>query len=179
MSSDTASASQRQVGVPDDQSLYTLFYDDGRCVMAAYKNVSVFVWGTQATLPLVDRLAAVGEHLRKSYPGGNSTVHVILKDVAPPDGDVRAKLQMLTERYASKLACNAAVIEGGGFWASAMRGLITSFHWLKGRRFKSCTCATLDEVAAWMPGPHLEMTSIELDTTELLQVFKMIRQRVR
>jgi hypothetical protein len=178
MSRDTAAASQHGIGEAAGQAPHTIFYDDGRCVMATYKNVSVFVWGTQATLALAEHVASVAEQLRRSYPGGNSTVHVILKDVGLPEPDVRAKLRALTERYAYKLACNAAVIEGGGFWASAMRGLITSFHWLQGRRFKSRTCGTLEEVAAWMPEPHLEMTSVEIDPAELLTALRSLRQRI-
>jgi hypothetical protein len=156
-----------------------VFYEDGRCVMAAYRNVSVFVWGTQATLPLITHVEAVAEYLGANYPSGNSTVHVILKDVPPPDPEARAKLRELTERYAGKLACNAAVVAGGGFWASAMRGLITGIHWLKGRQFKSRTCGSLEEVAAWMPAPHVEVTSIWLEEAELLAALKDLRQRVQ
>jgi hypothetical protein len=155
-----------------------LYYEDGRCVMAAYKNVSIVAWATQATLPLVERLESLGAHMASSYLEGHSTVHIILRDTPPPDAEARAKLLSLTQENAHKLACNVAVIDSGGFWASAMRGLITSFHWLKSRRFKSRTCATIEEVAAWLPAPHLEMTSVPLEQAELLAVLRSIRQRV-
>ncbi len=159
---------------------YKVFYEDGQHVIGVYKNVSIIVWATPATADMVKRIEGIRDHIVSAYPQGRSSINVIVRDTPPPFEDGRAQLLMLTKRYAHELACNVAVVEaeGEGFWSSGMRGLITNFHWLEERQFKSRTCKTFEEVAGWLPTPHKAMTSVALDPTELLSVLRSVRARI-
>lgn len=157
---------------------YKVFYEDGQYVISAYKNVSVIVWAIAATADMVKRIEGIRDHIVSAYPQGRSSINVIVRDTPPPLEDGRAQLLTLTKRYAGELACNVAVVEGEGFWSSGMRGLITNFHWLEERQFKSRTCKTFEEVADWLPTPHKAMTSVALDPTELLSVLRSVRARI-
>jgi hypothetical protein len=146
--------------------------------MATYKNLTIVIWATQATLPLVEHLGQLSETMIAAHPEGVSAIHVIQNGAPLPTAEARQQLSVLTNRYSPLMACAATLIGGEGFWASAMRGIVTSIHWLERRPFKALTCSTLEEIAAWLPAPHAERTHVVIGQTELLQVLSSVRGRV-
>ena len=148
-------------------------------VITEWKNVSIVVWGVQATLPRAAKLRDAGEALIARHPEGIASVQIIANGVALPDSATRAELDRLTNGFAPNLSCIATVLEGSGFWASAMRSFITSIHWVARRPFKVRIGSTLADAAAWIPAPHYERTRVRLGQAELLRALTSTRERIR
>jgi hypothetical protein len=147
-------------------------------VLAKWKNVGIVVWGVQATLPLVAKLEVFSDALIAEHQEGISAVHVIANAAALPESATRAELDRISNKYAKNLACMATVIEGTGFWASAMHSFITSIHWVTRRPFKVRISSNLNEIAAWLPTLHWERTGVRFSTADILRVLQSIRDRV-
>jgi hypothetical protein len=139
-----------------------VYFTSPGCVMATWNNISFAIWGTQATLPLVERFTMLSNELVRQHPR-LSSVHVILDEAPLPAGEARTKLTKLSERFEPNLACVLTVISGSGFWNSAMRGFITSLHWIVSPRYKVLTCGTVKEGAAWFAPLHSEHTGVAID----------------
>lgn len=154
-----------------------LYFTAPGCVMATWNNISLVIWGTQATLPLVERLTALSNELVRQHPR-LSSVHVILDQAPLPSGEARAKLTKLTERFDPNLACVLTVILGSGFWNSAMRGFITGLHWIVSPRYKVLTCGTVKEGATWFAPLHTEHTGLAVDSAQLEQVIEQLLGRL-
>jgi hypothetical protein len=148
------------------------------CVMAAWKNVAIVVWATQATLELSQRLEVASAELIRAYPQGISSVHVIADKTPLPGADARNHLREITERYAANLACVGTVIDGDGFWASAMRSFLTSLHWLSRRPFKAHYASSIPELAEWLPTHHALQTGVVIQRAELTAVMLELSKRV-
>jgi hypothetical protein len=148
-------------------------------VTAEWKNVSIVVWGVQATLPRAAKLRDAGATLIARHPEGIASVQIIANGVALPDSATRAEIDRLTNGFAPSLSCITTVLEGSGFWASAMHSFITSIHWIARRPFKVHIGSTLADAAAWIPAPHYERTRVRVGSAELLRVLTSIRERVR
>jgi hypothetical protein len=148
----------------------SITYAADGCVMGSWKNVSIVVWGTPATMPLVSELNKLSEMIIAAHPKV-STIQMIVQGAGVPDSETRAAIDKLIESYASNMTCNAMLIEGSGFWASAMRGFLTSLQLLQRHRvpLKMKTCATVREIAAWLPAAH-SSTGVMLDADELTRV---------
>jgi hypothetical protein len=113
------------------------------------------------------------------HPEGISAVHIVANGVALPESATRAELNRLTDKYAPSLACFGTVIEGSGFWASAMQSFVTGLHWVSRRPFKSRIGPSMVEIAGWLPGPHAERTGVRFTPTEFIGVLNAARGRIR
>jgi hypothetical protein len=153
--------------------------DEPGFVMAKWQNVAVVVWGVQGTLPLVKKLEAFSDALLAENKHGMSAVHIIVNGPSLPEAATRAELNRLTDKYATNLACMATIIEGTGFWASAMHSFITSIHWVSRRPFKVRISSNINDIAAWMPTPHWERTGIRFGVTDIQRTLLSVRARVR
>ena len=148
------------------------------CIMATWKNISIGVWGTQATVPLVREFANLSADLARAWPGKLSTIHIIVNDAPLPVGDARVQLSGLTTQYQDRLACALTVLSGSGFWSSAMRGFITGLHWLKQPKYKALICKSTEEGAAWLPMLHTRETGVYLDSSGLKRLLDNLLSRI-
>lgn len=123
------------------------------CVMGHWHGVMSSVWATRSTLELVVELEKLLVAASESYPK-ISSVHLITSSFSLPPADVRAKLGELTQRYGDRLACSATMLAGTGFWASAIRGAVTSIQVLDLHRRRQRVFADLEELANWVAPTH-------------------------
>ncbi|HEX4475239.1 MAG TPA: hypothetical protein VH142_09200 [Polyangiaceae bacterium] len=156
-----------------------IFYEEPRCVMGSFKNLAVVIWGTQATLPLAEQLETFSENLIRRYPEGVSLVQVIANQAPLPASATRDKLDRMTERFAPHLACVGTVVEGSGFWASAMQSFITSLHWVSRRPFKVKITSSLIELSTWLPKAHEERTRVRFTAPQFLSAAYSLRERIQ
>jgi hypothetical protein len=147
-----------------------IFYESEGCVIASWKNISIGVWRTHATVELVAELSKLVAKLVREYPAGGSALHLVADRISLPDAATRDALAAMTARYAEHLACMATVLAGTGFWASAMRGFLTGLQALERRPFKAHICATISEAAAWLAPLHTHATHVTCDAQELERV---------
>jgi hypothetical protein len=156
----------------------TIEYETAGCVFAIWKNVVIAIWATQATSELVAELSRIATYWADQREGQFSTVHVIRNGSPLPNGEARAALMALIEQFGHRLACVATQIEGAGFWASAMRSLLTSLRLIGGRTsYKARTFQTTQEIATWLAEAHVQGTGIGLDADEFKAVLAGLMAR--
>jgi hypothetical protein len=147
--------------------------------MGTWKNVALHVWTGPATPTLVNVLAELWAPFANAHPEGVSAVHVIANNVSLPDKDARAQLGRLSNRYANQLACLCYVVEGSGFWASALRSFLTGLRMLTQGSFKQHICADIAAAARWVPTPHSQKTNVSFSPGELADALTFVRRRAQ
>jgi hypothetical protein len=155
-----------------------VYYETEGCVFASWQNVLIAIWTTQGTGPLADKLGEVARPFSKSHPEGFSSVHVIGKSPPLPTSEARDKLIALMGDFSGNVACIGTVLEGSGFWASAVRSFIVGMRLLAPRTFEMQIYARLAELTTWMVGPHAARTGVELDPVQLERVLAKLRARL-
>jgi hypothetical protein len=157
----------------------SVVYDEPGFLAAAWKNVGIVVWGTQATLPLAKKLERFSDDLLARNPNGISAIHVITSTAPLPESKTRAELDRLTNKYARDLAVMGTVIEGSGFWASAMTSFITGLHWMSRKPFKARTASDVADVASWAPEHHAAKTGVRFTSMELGRALNWVKAHLR
>jgi hypothetical protein len=71
------------------------------------------------------------EHLTGLYPGEASIICVIEPASEPPNQELRQKASKLLTELGPKIRCVAFVVEGNGFRAAMIRGVLSSVELLK------------------------------------------------
>jgi hypothetical protein len=146
------------------------FAADG-CVIGHWRNLSIAVWATQATVPLVSEFAKVAELLYATH-ALTSTVHLIINDAPVPGADARAMFDALTKRFLGKVLCSVTVIESSGFLASAMRSFLTGLLLVARPNYKSKVAANIHEAATWLAENHVSPGAGTAAASELEKVFE-------
>ncbi len=154
-----------------------VLHDADGFVMATWKNLALHVWTIQATPALVAKLDELSTAFVKAHPEGISAVHIIAKNAPLPDKVVREQLRQVSERHAKHVACVCHVVEGSGFWASALQSFLTGLHWLSERSFRLHICSDILAAAQWLPAPHAQRTKVTITTAELEEALRSVRQR--
>jgi hypothetical protein len=155
--------------LPDDARLLEapeILLDEPGCLMASWRNITIVVWATRATLRRAERLAQIGTEQLRLHPRGGSTIHLVIDGAALPDAETRAALEAMATQFEDKLACVLTVLAGSGFWASAMRGLVTSLFWLRSTKYLPHIAATHQEAARWFCQHHTARTKVYVGTSE-------------
>jgi hypothetical protein len=126
-------------------------------VIGTLDDIVLVVWTDQPRLEHVLELRKVLDLISYRYSVGSS-VHVLADRPELPEKRVRDEMARVTKDFADHSIASALVLNGDGFWASAMRGLATSLHFLgtKRDRFKLRVCATVEQAAAWLVPVHNE-----------------------
>jgi len=134
----------------------------------AFHNVMVVSWsGTAADA--VRRLAPIADRLlTRTRADKLSFVHLVPNNLAMPDAATRAALLELGHAYGDRTACIAVIVSGTGFWASAIRSVITGIRVLAPRAFDLRMHASLPELLQWFPEEHARKTGVTLEPSELL-----------
>jgi hypothetical protein len=156
--------------------LETLLTADG-LTLHGWRNIQIASWTTQGTVPLVEALAEHSARFHQRHREGVSVVHLISRGPALPDAATRERLKTLMEGNSKTLACVAVILDGRGFWASAVRGFLVGLRLVSPRTITMQVFSTSEEVAAWLPEIHLQRTGVQVDANELLQVIEAARSK--
>jgi hypothetical protein len=141
---------------------------------SAWQGISIGVWVGQATLSAVHGILEFGAELRRNYPNGHSSVAFILDKLSAPTPEARDLVERIFSSK-SALLCSAVVLEGSGFWASAIRSLIDNTHRTATSSVHLRICTSIDEVISWFPGEHAHATGIVVGAGELRSVLTEAR----
>ncbi|HVW25426.1 MAG TPA: hypothetical protein VHC69_08645 [Polyangiaceae bacterium] len=154
--------------------LESMLHADGLTVHG-FRNLQIASWTAQGTIALVELLAEHSTRFHRRHPEGVSVVHVISKGPALPDAPTRERLKTLLEGNTKTLACVAIILDGRGFWASAVRSFLVGLRLVSPRTFVMQVFSTPEEVAAWLPEQHLQRTGVRIDAPDLLQAIEAVR----
>ena len=147
---------------PDAMPTLTCAVDG--CVLGYWKRVLIGVWAIPSSMELVEEQDALMKQL--SAPAKLSSVHLVIKRAPLPAADVREAYQALTQRYADKIICSAILIEGDGFWASAVRAFMTGIEMLQ-RRMRTKAFGDLESLSAWVAQSRNAEASERIEAEEL------------
>jgi hypothetical protein len=150
--------------------------DPGVCYAGAWANVSLTHWVSRGTVSAVECVGRVGAELRAQYPMGTSAVHLIREGAGLPTSEVREGLVKLMNEKVERRGCVGIVVGGAGFWASAIRGLITGLRSASTREYPLKLAGSIDELVSWLPEPHFKRTTVALDRAELARALQAASQ---
>ncbi len=162
---------------PADPTAPKVLHDADGFVIAAWKNIALHLWTVAATPAMVAKLDEFSVAFTGAHPEGISAIHVIAKGAPLPDKDVRDQLRQVSDRHAKHVACVCHVVEGSGFWASALQSFLTGLHWLTQRSYSLHICSDIAAAAQWVPEPHALKTKVTIVPAELEEAIRFVRRR--
>lgn len=135
-----------------------------------WRNVVVIHWTGKGSAEDARKLGPLGQEIRARLRTQKlSYIHIVQNNLPMPDADTRDVLLQLSREHADETASVAVVIEGGGFWASAIRGFVTGIRVLAPREINIRMHAAIAELVPTFPEDHARLTNIELDPIELVR----------
>lgn len=136
----------------------------------AWRNVMLVIWIDKPSPEVVDKLGPIAEEIQSRTRAQKlSHIHIAESSLSMPDAETREAFLNLAHKYASNTACVAAIVEGSGFWASAIRGFITGILVLAPRELNIRMHKQANELLAWFPEAHARLTGTPIDGQDLLQ----------
>jgi hypothetical protein len=165
---------QNSPASPSIDSLETLSVERGRCHFSAYRNISISVWVGQATVPAVHAAQRAAKEMAARFPNRHSAVSFVLDGLPGPVPEALPLLaKVMGQRGA--LACVATVLEGSGFWASGLRGMLNNSHREGGGGVLLKIGTTIEDVADWLSEHHYDETGVALTPAQLREALTHAR----
>jgi hypothetical protein len=131
-------------------------------------HLTVTSWFGQLDKPSAQVLARVNDDIIARMKGERvSSVHLVNNRVKLPDADARDVLAKIMRDSIKSVACATVIIDGGGFWASALRSFITGLRVLAPGSIDLHAHASIAEVLAWLPAEHFKRAGTHVDAAEL------------
>jgi hypothetical protein len=158
-----------------DEPLTPLLAERGHVSYSIYQNVSIAVWVGQATLQVVNRVLEVTKTMVGRFPGGHSSVSFVLDGLPAPTPEAQAQLQK-TFSARSQLVVTAIVLEGSGFWASGLRGMINNSHREAQGKSALKIVTSVDPLVGAFCEEHGTRTGVEISPMVLRDVLLHARQ---
>jgi hypothetical protein len=165
-------------GVPIPQSLdslETIWVEHARFYFGAYLNISIAVWVGQADLNAAQAMLRASDGMAQRNPRGHSSVNFVLDGLAGPTPEAQPIFKQLLGRRA-QLACAAIILEGSGFWASGLRGMLSNTHREAGGGVPLKIETSVDPLVGWFSEQHQARTKVELQPMQLRDVLLHARQ---
>lgn len=153
------------------ETLRVLDQEPGQFAFLAWKNITIVVWTGLPDAAAVRRLAAVGETRMREH-SVLSDVHLVTGHIGLPDAETRTALVSESRRATGNLAAVGVVLGGSGFWASAIRGFVTSVHVLLSAPFEFKIVSQVDELVQWLPDVHARRSGVQVSAEELRCVLR-------
>jgi hypothetical protein len=95
-----------------------------------------------------------------------------------PEPAVRERFSELLGKNPKTLACVGVLLEGRGFWASAIRSFLLGLRVVSPRSVQMQAFSTSREVASWLTEPHATRTGVRIAAQELELVLDRSRASV-
>ena len=140
-----------------------------------YENITIIVWHAKPTLAAAQHLFRVSHRRRAEFSHGISVVHLVQVTFEMPDGPTRDEFVRLLRDGGGKLAVLCVIVGAGGFWASALRSLITGLRVLSRGSFDMGLHTNITEGVEYLLPRHVAKTGVAIDgeqfTSVLTQLF--------
>jgi hypothetical protein len=162
---------------PTRVELSVMAVEAGACTIYGWHNLTIVVWCGQASAASVLKLDQVSALCRKRDPHGHSAVHIVHEPTLLPSVEARAALVRMMNENAGFLAAIAIVVQGHGFWATAMRSVVTAMRIVGSRAFELRINGTIHEVAEWIPAVHFKRTGINIGSDALLHALQQAERQ--
>jgi hypothetical protein len=125
-----------------------------------------------ATLGLADELRKLMTLVAAQH-ATLSLVHITFGAIPLPNKEVRDGFGYLVQDFGAKLDHTAVLVGEAGFWASAVRRVLTSIL-LTTRAFKFTLCGSVAETPRWLAQGHFVRPHERVDAAELQQALEWV-----
>jgi hypothetical protein len=138
----------------------------------AWLNVVIAHWYGKPTGAAAKTLWTLTDQLLQDVGAATkfSFVHIVANEVAMPDSQAREVLVEAARTQEARIGIAALVVNGTGFWASALRGVATSITILLPKTVQVRICGSPAELIPWFPTEHERRTGVSLDPDALVNV---------
>jgi hypothetical protein len=141
-----------------------------------YKNLVIGAWSGQCTGAAVRTLKELMVPLHRGSSELRSYIHMLPGHVPMPDAEARAGFRWIMDHYEPHIACAAVLLEGSGFWASAMRNVVIGLRLLTANSFAYRIDTTHEELLVWFPDEHQKRTGVRIPADELRPLLEQARR---
>jgi hypothetical protein len=149
--------------------------DPGRFRYSAWNNITVGVWADQATLEAAQRVIRISKWMTSRFPQGHSNIIFVLDGAPAPTPEATKIFSKVYDEKFSDLACMGIVIEGTGFWASAMRSMITGQRLHAPGNVRVRVCEGIDPLLEWLLPEHYARTRTRFQPQEIRSALSALR----
>lgn len=134
-----------------------------------WRNVTIVAWLGKPTGAATRELGTITKRALNELGTGTkvSNVHLIPISLRLPDAEARAGLHEVTQHYGQYTACVGVIVSGSGFWASAVRGVVTGVQVIAPRSFEMRIHTNSTELLDWLPREHERRTGVAIEGAEL------------
>lgn len=157
--------------------MYNLSYtrvSEGRAIFARYHNVALQVWLAQCDETDALALAQASRQMQEEFPDGISTVHWLRNNAALPTPGARQHFAHMMDTQADWFGDVAMLLDGDGFWAGAVRGMLTGLRLAAGKRAGFRVFSEMGECTAWLAPQHERRTGVRLEGLEIANALRTI-----
>lgn len=144
--------------------------EPGVVSLYGFENITIIVWHGKPTVAAAQQLSRVSQRRRAEFSHGISAVHLVQVTFEMPDGPTRDTFVKLLRDGGGKLAVLCVVVRGGGFWASAMRSLLTGLRVLSRGSFDLGLHTDLREAIDYLLPRHHAKTGVPISREQLTSV---------
>ncbi|MCA9707654.1 MAG: hypothetical protein KDK70_17525 [Myxococcales bacterium] len=130
-------------------SIERMIESDG-VLVASWRNVVLNVGKGSPSADHIDTVRRLVDDLLSKYPDGIGMMLMVYNASLFPHADGRNRTNELFREVGPRLQGVAAVVEGTGFWASAVRSVITGFTLVSRTKFPLKTFGSVDDASAWL-----------------------------
>lgn len=118
-------------------------------VVGAYAHVHMCLYRGDLTLELLERANAWHRKLIQQH-GHTAIFGVARTSLALPEAEVRERGAALIRENAGHVDGAVVVLPGEGFWASAVRSVVTASFVVARQPYPSRCCSTVEDGASWL-----------------------------
>lgn len=119
----------------------------------------------------VAQLGQVAHDLKeRAGPVRHSYIHLMTERVQLPDANTRNAIAKVLPGLTEHVGVVVVVLDGSGFWVSALRGFLTGVRVLAPRNFDIRAESSLENVLSWLPAEHEKRTGVAFSREQLEQL---------
>lgn len=155
----------------------TVEFTDGAQVLGSWRGHTLAIWEGTPTRTAAEVAARVIRRNVRARPRGSAYVAVLGPSLELPDAEFRQVFIRLEVELRDELQCTAAIIEGKGFAASALRAVTTGIGLAARHRTPLRCFTTVEEAALWVAA-KLQGSGANLGSpAELRRAFTLLGDR--
>lgn len=121
---------------------------DAACVVTLDRYLLMRCYGDVSAEDIASTIEA--HAVCRSFRNSNvASVVLIDRTTQFPSEEARSACIEMIKKTQGKVASSVTVVLGDGFWASALRGVLTTFNLLPGTGHPTKTCSQTEEAVDW------------------------------
>jgi len=113
-------------------------------------NTSVLIWRGPVNAERFSIQRESIERVAREYPGEAAVLCIIEPASEPPSQELREAASAMLTQLAPRLRCVAYVVEGTGFRAAAVRGVLCGIELIRRNPYTARYFATVEQATTWM-----------------------------